>query len=122
MHFDTNSPAQVSASFETTAPGAAVFIDYADVPAGVTPLAVSNLAPGWHTAVLRKEGYLGLPPIRFEARGHPPVDVVLTLTPASNASPITAEVRSVPPDAEVYVDYLPVTNRGSLHVIGLSSR
>lgn len=57
-HFDLTSGASGTVMVQTIPAGAEVFVDYADNAAGVTPLVVGNLAPGSHTILLRKAGYL----------------------------------------------------------------
>ena len=67
-HFDLTGEYAGSILVETTPAGAEVFVDYADEALGVTPLRVENLAPGTHTILLRKDGYLRPRPVMARAR------------------------------------------------------
>ena len=62
-HFDLTDEAAGAVLVETIPAGAEVFVDYADAPAGVSPVLVENLTPGSHTILLRKEGYLRPRPV-----------------------------------------------------------
>jgi hypothetical protein len=67
-HFDLTGEYAGAILVETTPAGAEVFVDYADEALGVTPLLVENLAPGSHTILLRKDGYLRPRPVMARAR------------------------------------------------------
>jgi hypothetical protein len=69
-HFDLTDETSGAVLVETTPAGAEVFVDYADAPVGVTPVLVENLAPGFHTVLLRKEGYLRPRPVTARVLPH----------------------------------------------------
>ena len=107
---DMTSGASGSVSIATTPEGAEVFIDYADVADGVTPLVVGNLAPGSHTILLKKAGYLQPRPIEACVEAGATNEIAIPLTSTNSTDRVIVDVRSIPPTAAIYVDYLPGTN------------
>ena len=110
MTFDVSSDDAGSVGVDTTPAGSQVYIDYADVADGVTPLVVDNLAPGTHTILLKQQGYLQSRPVMVQVGADLTNMIVVPLAPVSETNRIIAEVRSIPPHAEIYVDYLSGTN------------
>ena len=106
LTFDMTSPAAGSISIATEPSDAEVFIDYADVADGLTPLTVNQLAPGSHTLLLRKAGYLQPRPIIAYVTADATTDVTIPLATLSSED-ITARIQSTPTNAQIYVDYLP---------------
>lgn len=110
LHFDLTDPASGSLLVETTPDQAEVYVDIASPASGLSPVMVTNLAPGSHVIVLRKPGYLQPRPVRAWVTADETNTVEVPLAPDTGMDNLTAEVESVPPDAAVYVDYLPTTN------------
>ena len=107
LHFDLTSDEAGTLSISTVPTGAEVFVDYADAAAGVSPVEVGNLAPGSHVILLRKSGYLQPKPIVAWVTDGGRCDVYVPLEADTSTERLKADVRSVPPGADVYVDYLP---------------
>jgi len=107
MHFDLASGAVGAISVVTMPEGAEVYVDYADAMDGVTPITVGNLAPGSHTILLRKSGYLQPRPITAWVHEDETTEVEVPLEPDTAMSQTMAQVQSVPPGIQVYVNYLP---------------
>ena len=109
VHFDLTSD-EVGAMSVTTVPsGAAVYVDHADVALGQTPIVVDNLSPGFHTLLVKKDDALMPQPIRAMISADATNAVSLPLG-AIDSPAADLFVRSIPPGAAIYVDYLPVTN------------
>ena len=109
MTIDMTSSAEGGLSIATIPGGADVFIDYADVADGVTPLVVDHLAPGSHTILLRKDGYLQARPIVAQVETGITSEISIPLASVISADRIMGEVQSSPTGAVIYVDYLPTT-------------
>ena len=107
VSFDLTPGATGAVSVVTTPAGADVYVDYAGVAEGVTPLLVGNLAPGWHTILLRKSGYLQPRPIVARVLEHETTEIVIPLEPDTAESRMMAEADSIPQGIPIYVDYLP---------------
>ena len=110
VHFDLTSNAWGSASIATAPDGATVFVDYADSSDGITPVIVGNLAPGSHVVLLKKTGYLQPRPVTAWIQDGLTNEVVIPMETNTAPNRLIADVRSVPPGATIYVDYLPTTN------------
>jgi hypothetical protein len=106
-HFDLAPGATGAVSVATTPAGAEVYVDYANAPDGITPITVSNLAPGSHTILLRKSGQLHPRPITASVFANETTEVQIPLQPDTAVSRVMAEVKSVPQGIPIYVDYLP---------------
>ena len=109
MHFDLTSDEAGLLSILTTPEGADVFVDYADVAAGISPVLVGNFAPGSHVILVRKSGHLQPRPVRGWTSDQMTNVVTIAVAPQGSSN-LVADVHSVPPGATVYVDYLPTTN------------
>jgi hypothetical protein len=110
VHFDMTSNAVGSVSVATIPAGAAVHIDYADSADGISPVVVDNLVPGSHVILLKQTGYLQSRPVVAWAQEGLTNEVSMPMTVNTAPDRFIANVRSVPPGATVYVDYLPTTN------------
>jgi len=106
VHFDLVPTVTGTVGVVTTPEGAEVFIDTADTSVGVTPLQVGNLAPGSHTVLLRKAGWLQPRPITAWVEADQMTELNLPLAP-TNAARFELNVRSLPEGSSVYIDYLP---------------
>jgi hypothetical protein len=122
-HFDLMRSSTGQLIVTTSPDGAEVFVDYADVPVGVTPIIVGNLLSGSHTVLLRRPG---APPalqpmpihawIDTEEITHVDVPLRAALSPSTldlspwGTNPVSVAVSSVPSGAQIYVDYLPTTH------------
>ncbi|NCD23650.1 MAG: PEGA domain-containing protein, partial [Spartobacteria bacterium] len=104
---DMTSTAEGGLSVVTDPAGAEVYVDYADVADGVTPLAVGSLAPGSHTVLLKKAGYLQPRPIVAHVEAGITNEIVVPLAEIFSPDRIMAELQSSPTGAVVYVDYFP---------------
>ncbi len=109
-NFDMTSDEPGSCSIATTPEGAEVYVDYADVTDGISPVVVGNLAPGQHVILLKKPGYLQPRPVVAQVQAGLTNEVVVPITTNTAPNRFMADVRSVPPGATIYVDYLPTTN------------
>jgi hypothetical protein len=107
VSFDLTSSATGSVSVVTTPEGAEVYVDYADAAEGVTPIVVGNLAPGSHTILLHKDGYLQPRPIVAWVWEDETTEVAIPLEPDTAESKMIAEAQSVPQGIPIYIDYLP---------------
>lgn len=110
VHFDMTANTSGSVAVATTPGGAMVFADCADIGEGLSPVTIGNLAPGSHTILLGKSGCLHPRPVVVQVQEG--LTNAITVPLASNTAPdrLIADVRSVPPGAAIYVDYLPATN------------
>lgn len=108
VHFDLTADATGGVSVVTTPDGGSVYVDFADVPAGVSPVGIGNLAPGSHTILLRKAGCLQPRPITAWVGEDGLTVIEVPLTSDLSVERIVADVQSVPTNARVYVDYLPI--------------
>lgn len=104
--FDLTPTDAGSISVETTPAGAEVFVDTADTVAGVSPVVLTNLAPGSHVILLRKAGYLQPRPILAWVTNATTNAVSLPLVATGDTNRFISDTRSVPPGASVHVDYL----------------
>lgn len=118
VHFDLTSNASGSVSVQTTPTGADVFVDYADASLGLTPIVVGNLAPGSHTILLNKDGFLQPRPIFAWVEEDQTTEVAIPLEQAPGESEIIVEVDSSPQEIPIFVNYIPTTEVTSA-VIGL---
>lgn len=109
VHFDLTSDAAGDLSIDTSPTGAEVYVDYADAAFGRSPAVVTNFAPGLHTVLVRKPGTLQPRPVQASVTAGATTSILLPLAPPG-APALEPEVRSVPPQAAIYLDYLPVTN------------
>lgn len=107
MLIDMAADAAGSISIATEPDGAEVYVNFADIPAGLSPVVVGNLAPGSHTILLRKPGYLQPRPIVAWVVADATTAVDLPLASDMQGDRIMANIQSVPTNARVYVDYLP---------------
>ncbi len=119
VHFDTLSTEAGSLSITTTPAGVEVFINVADTPVGQSPVTVTNLAPGVHWILLREPLSLRPPPIRTTLYHGATTDVSVALHSITSATPLVAQVKSIPPNAGIFVDYLPTTHRTDSTVGGM---
>jgi alpha-tubulin suppressor-like RCC1 family protein len=110
IHFDlaSDDAGQILAS--TTPEGAEVFIDTADNLVGTSPVIVSNLAPGAHLILIRAPGMLRPRPVEGWVSNQASTVVSISLNSATRSNHLSADLRSIPPGADVYLDYLPTTN------------
>ena len=106
LFFDLTATNAGALSVQTTPAGADVFVDTADATAGLSPVIVTNLAPGSHVILLRKAGYLQPRPILAWVTNATTNAVSLPLVATGSTERFIADARSVPPGAAVYVDYL----------------
>ena len=106
-HFDMSSDAAGSLSVVTTPDGAEVFVDRADLADGLTPVIVDQLAPGAHTVLLRKPGYLQPRPLTAWIREAEVTALEVSLVPETAGDRMVSAVSSSPTNARIYVDYLP---------------
>lgn len=111
VHFDLTSDAQGSVSVETVPAGAQIYIDRVDSAAGVSPVTVGQLAPGSHTIIVSKQGYLHARPVLVHIKAGATNTVAIPLADVSSTNRMLVMARSVPQGAAVYVDYLPTTNQ-----------
>ena len=107
VHVDLFASTSGVLQVESDPAGAQVYVNYADLPRGITPITVDNLAPGTHTVLLHADGFLQPRPI--QARINPGETTVLQvpLVPLSVSNNLAADVRSIEPGMDIYVDYLP---------------
>ncbi len=103
---DLTSTAAGSVEIFTVPAGATAYVDVANTAVGFTPVTVGNLAPGSHVILLHKEGYLRPRPVIVWVVQGQLTPVSVPLTPADQPA-IQVDSRSIPPDMEVWVDYLP---------------
>lgn len=107
VSFDMTSSATGAVWVATTPDGAEVYVDYADAAEGVTPITVGNLAPGSHTILLRKSGFLQPRPVIAWVFENETTEIELPLDPDTAESRMLAEAHSVPQGIPIYIDYLP---------------
>jgi hypothetical protein len=112
VHFDLTGSASGALSVNTDPAinGVEVFVDYADNPVGFSPILVGNMAPGSHTLLLRKDGFLQPRPVIASIQAFETNTIVMPLTPYEGNTGLCVSVATVPPGVSVYVDYLPSTN------------
>jgi hypothetical protein len=112
VHFDLTGGASGALSVDTDpeTSGVEVFVDYTDNPVGFSPIVVGNLAPGSHTLLLRKEGFMQPCPVNASIQSSETNTIVMPLTPYAGNTGLCVSVATVPPGVFVYVDYLPSTN------------
>ena len=106
-HFDLTSSEAGSVSIATTPDGADVYVDYADVPEGVSPAVVGNMAPGSHVILLKKAGCLQPRPVVVRVEANSTTDVDVPLASDGEINRIVINAQSVPTNARIYIDYLP---------------
>ena len=106
LHFDLTGTGSGAVEISTTPEGAEVYLDTATAPIGLSPILLTDLAPGTHTILIRKAGYLVPRPVDVSVSAGIFVPVEVPLTPAPTAFPASVTVQSVPPRARLYVNYL----------------
>jgi len=77
---------------------------------GVSPVVVNNLAPGAHSILLRKTGYMQPRPVVAWVQAGYTNEIMIPMPTNSSSDRLLADVQSVSSGAVIYVDYLPVTN------------
>ena len=107
---DMTSAAEGGLTVVTDPADAEVYIDYADMADGLTPLTVESLAPGSHTVLLKKPGYLQARPIIAQVEAGTTNEIVVPLAPIFSPDRIMAEVQSSPTGATIFVDYFPTAD------------
>ena len=100
-----------SAEINTVPSTADIYLDYTGDPIGVSPVVITNMVAGSHTVFIKKEGYLEPRPIIV----HIESDLCITSTVplkdiASSSETVSFCTMSVPPLADVMLDYAPTTN------------
>lgn len=106
MMFDLTGSATGSLSIDSSPQGATVYVDMADTPEGLTPITVSNLAPGSHVVLLKREGSLLPRPVVARVEADATTSVSLPLTPLGEPG-LEVTATSQPDGMDVFVDYLP---------------
>jgi 5-hydroxyisourate hydrolase-like protein (transthyretin family) len=106
MSFDLTSTESGSLSISTEPAGAEVYVNFADASEGVTPLVLNHLAPGSHTLLLRKDGYLQPRPIIARVYENDTTQVHLSLHEITHEPEFQVEVESHPAGVPVYINYL----------------
>ena len=112
IHFDLVGLSTGELTVVTAPEGAEVYVDYADTPVGLSPVTVSGLETGGshaHTLLIRKDGFEHVRPILVDVPNDATTTVDVALSPLS-VTGRTVRVHSIPPGAQLFVDYLPVTN------------
>ena len=103
-----------SVMVETTPGIADVYLDYADTTFGVSPVMITNLIVGSHTLLLNKDGYKRPRPVIVHVQPEANVAVSVPLNAeGSGVDSMDVTIQSVPPMANVMLDYLPITNTTS---------
>jgi hypothetical protein len=121
LDFDLENITEIgSVEVDTSPSGADVWLDYTDIYLGTTPVVVSNLeaGSGSHRLFLRKPGYLKPAPIDLAFGLETNLVVNIPLTPDDQPS-MAVSVLSIPPGADIYIDYLSVSNVTDVRVAGL---
>jgi hypothetical protein len=120
VHFDLSDPAAGSLRVVTTPGGAAVYVDGTDGAVGITPVTVTNLAPGAHTVILQRGAYLRPAPIDATIAAGQQTEVALTLAAAS-AAPYrpTVTIETRPALVDVEVDYTPPALTSAVQIVNL---
>jgi hypothetical protein len=108
VYFYLGDPAAGSVRVVTTPAGASVYVDGTDAAIGVSPITVTNLAPGSHTVILQRNSYLRPAPINATIVVEEQTDVTVSLV-ATSAAPYrpSVTIQTLPSQASVYVDYSP---------------
>ena len=111
VHFDLTSGAAGALSVVTDPATNAVevYVDYADSVVGFSPIVVGNLAPGSHTLLLRKGGFLQPRPVNVGVQAYTTNSISLPLTSMAGNTGLCVNVATVPPGVFVHVDYMPPT-------------
>lgn len=110
MHFDLVGTAAGAVALATAPTGVTVYVDYADQAEGISPIVVGNLAPGSHVVMLKSPEHLQARTVLAWVQDAQTNEIAIPLLPLTAPDRIVAEVRSVPPGAQVYVDYVALTN------------
>ena len=121
LHFDMTGEEVGAVSVATDTSGAEIYVNWAEEPEGLTPVVVGNLAPGSHTILLRAAGYLQPRPVVARVEAGETTLVEIPLASAMSGTRLVADVRSDPPGARVYVDYLPILELTDVVVDGMDS-
>lgn len=107
LDFELTSTESGSLSISTIPAGADVFVNFADSPEGVTPMVLNQLAPGNHTILLRKAGYLRPRPVVATVAHQQVTQVVVPLQSTAGSPGLQVAVESDPTGLPLYVNYLP---------------
>jgi len=106
VHFDLWDTGVGALSVASTPAGVECYVDGAEFPAGLTPLLLSDLLPGDHTVLLKQDGYLLPRPVTATLSVGELVEVNVPLQDEATAPTSQVEITTVPPSADVYLDYL----------------
>lgn len=105
--FELSDASSGSLFIDSQPQNAEVYVGYASAMDGYTPVLVDNLAPGTHTVLLRRPGYLQPRPIRATVSSGETNRLFVPLNRMTAETKLMAEVRSAVDDVPVFVDYLP---------------
>ncbi|MEM7396566.1 MAG: carboxypeptidase regulatory-like domain-containing protein, partial [Verrucomicrobiota bacterium] len=103
----TFSLSTTSVEVITSPAGASVFVDQTESAAGITPVTLTDLAPGPHTLIFNLNGYLQPRPIHLNVPAGSNITVNLPLYPTATGTNTPLFLDSTPTGAQVWVDYLP---------------
>ena len=115
LHFDLTESNLFTGvlNINTDPNGQAIYVDRLDVPVGMSPIVVSNLAAASglsHMIFVDPSGYLAPRPTQAGVSADGTNDIVITLTPVTETNRMIASVRSSPGGAQVFVNYTETTN------------